>query len=491
MERAEKNPIYLNAGDNFQGTLWYNIGRWNVTSYFLNMLRADAMTIGNHEFDHGVAGVVPFLESVNSPVVISNVDDSLEPTFQGKYTNSIIIDKYDRKIGVIGVILKSTDNIADTGKLKFTSEPEAVKREAEKLKADGVNIIVVLSHCGLYVDREIAQRGGPDIDIIVGGHSHSFLYGGENPPGPDKPEDTYPVVETQTDGHKVLIVQASAYTKYLGEITLYFDDEGNVQRWEGQPLFLGNDVIPGKSKLLFIIELFVINSFLDPLILEKLKPWKELVDLSGKRVVGQIKVDMGSMDCYRGECQMGDLIADAMVHSVLATSDDDPGWAYATIGFTNPGGIRATLNRGALTYSDLVTTTPFENTVDSMELQGKYIREAMEFSVRYADSPSILQVSGMRMTFNLTKPAYQRLTRLDVLCRICDVPAYEPIEEETWYRIVVNSFLPQNGNNFAMVRDNNRNYKVGAVDIDALNNYIEDMTPIAVTGSKNRITLVR
>lgn len=52
-EKASLNPIFLNAGDNFQGTLWYNIGRWNVTSQFLNMLDADAMTIGNHEFDHG------------------------------------------------------------------------------------------------------------------------------------------------------------------------------------------------------------------------------------------------------------------------------------------------------------------------------------------------------------------------------------------------------------------------------------------------------
>lgn len=56
-----ENPIYLNAADNFQGTLWYNIGRWNVTNEFLNMLPADAQTLGNHDFDHGVEGVVPFL----------------------------------------------------------------------------------------------------------------------------------------------------------------------------------------------------------------------------------------------------------------------------------------------------------------------------------------------------------------------------------------------------------------------------------------------
>ena len=107
--KAHLNPIYLNAGDNFQGTLWYNIYRWNATSHFLNLEPADALTIGNHEFDHGVEGVVPFLQTINSPVVISNVDHTEEPEMEGLYTKSIIINKYDRRIGVIGVILNSTN----------------------------------------------------------------------------------------------------------------------------------------------------------------------------------------------------------------------------------------------------------------------------------------------------------------------------------------------------------------------------------------------
>lgn len=116
------------------------------------MLKADAMTIGNHEFDHDVEGVVPFLEKITSPVVIANVNDDEEPTFQNKYTKSIVIDKYERKIGVIGAILRTTNTIAKTGKLSFTNEAIAVREEAEKLKNEGVNIIIVLSHCGL--DRE-------------------------------------------------------------------------------------------------------------------------------------------------------------------------------------------------------------------------------------------------------------------------------------------------------------------------------------------------
>uniref|UniRef100_A0A182SZ83 Calcineurin-like phosphoesterase domain-containing protein n=1 Tax=Anopheles maculatus TaxID=74869 RepID=A0A182SZ83_9DIPT len=108
-EYADRNPIYLNAGDSFQGTIWYTLLRWNVTAQFLNMLPADAMTLGNHEFDHGVEGLVPFLEAIHSPMVVANIDDRDEPTLQGMYQKSVVLDRGGRKIGVIGVIHHATD----------------------------------------------------------------------------------------------------------------------------------------------------------------------------------------------------------------------------------------------------------------------------------------------------------------------------------------------------------------------------------------------
>lgn len=468
--RKDLNPIFLNAGDNFQGTLWYNIGRWNVTVQFLNMLDVDAMTIGNHDFDHDIEGVVPFLERINSPVVIANVDDSDEPTIQNKYKKSVVIEKYGRKIGVIGAILRSTNTIAKTGKLRFLNEAQAVAEEAEKLKAEGVNIIVVLSHCGLDRDREIARLGGPNIDIIVGGHSHSFLFSGTDYPSVERPAAAYPAVVTQDDGHRVLIVQASAYSKYLGEITLWFDEDGIIQDYSGAPHFLSNDVVP------------------DPEVMAAIQPWKEIIDIAGKRVVGSIKVFGSSFGCYSGECIMGTLQAEAMLEAVL--DSDDEGWAYATVAITNPGGVRGSLSAGQLTYSDLVMTTPFENTVDTMELEGRYIREALEFSVR-SSSPSVLQIAGMKVVFNMTRPANSRIVSLDILCRICDVPRYEPIDDNAWYRIAVNNFLLLNGDNFAMIRDNGRNHKVGVVDIDALTTYFEKNSPVTLINPRDRTVLLR
>lgn len=64
--------------------------------------------MGNHEFDHGIDGLIPFLEKIKAPIVVANIDDNKEPTMQGKYKKSVIINKYGRKIGIIGVILKTT-----------------------------------------------------------------------------------------------------------------------------------------------------------------------------------------------------------------------------------------------------------------------------------------------------------------------------------------------------------------------------------------------
>lgn len=84
-----------------------------------------------------------------------------------------------------------------------------VRNESLRLKELGVDIVIVLSHCGLNIDYEIAANGGPHIDVIVGGHSHSFLYTGSHPSGPDTPEDQYPVVIAQSDGRKVQKIQYS------------------------------------------------------------------------------------------------------------------------------------------------------------------------------------------------------------------------------------------------------------------------------------------
>ncbi|KAH0953052.1 hypothetical protein HN011_001822 [Eciton burchellii] len=452
------NAIFLNAGDHFQGTLWYNVHRWNATALFMNMLPHDAMTIGNHEFDNKVEGVVPFLKSVKAPVVVTNIDDSEEPTIQGLYQNSTIIERNGTKIGIIGVILSTTNLLASTEKLKFLDEVETVNDEARRLKAKGVDIIVVLSHCGLDVDRRMAAEC-PLIDVIVGGHSHSFLYTGP-PPFIDTPEDEYPVVVVQSETNRtVLIVQAAAYTKYLGNLTVWFDEQGEVVDWDGNPLLLDQSIEE------------------DPGIVEALKPWKEEVDALASKVIGKTRVPLENKCRYK-ECNLGNLVTDAMVDAYVDSAESKAHWTYAAIACANAGGIRTSIEESVITYGDLMMVHPFENTWDTIELAGESIKKILEID-------GILSWSGLRVTYG---EANKKRTVVDVKirCQACEYPIFEDLLDDKWYRIVIPSFLIGGGDGHYIFKNSSRNHQIGTLDMDHLTNYVTKMSPIFI-GTERRL----
>jgi 5'-nucleotidase len=242
------------------------------------------------------------------------------------YKKSIVIERAGRKIGLVGALLAATVNMTNTENLHILDEIESVKKESERLKNEkGVDIIIVLSHCGLVIDRRMALQSGSAIDVIVGGHSHTFLYSGFPLPSTNVPADKYPIVYEQPGGHKVLIVQAFAYTKYLGDLTVYFDSAGEIRNWEGNPIFLENSIVP------------------DPEIVEAMKPWKAVVDAVAKREIGIVKTTLNQRDCNAKECNIGNFITDAFVDYFVDHPDykeDDGSWTYGTIAITNHGGIR-------------------------------------------------------------------------------------------------------------------------------------------------------
>ncbi|XP_062562831.1 apyrase-like [Armigeres subalbatus] len=466
----EQNPVYLNAGDNFQGTFWYTLLRWNVTSYFLNLLPADAVTLGNHEFDHGIAGVVPFLESLKSPIVVANIDDSEEPTMQGKYQKSVVIERGGKKIGIIGVIHHSTNTLSMTERLKFLDEIETINAEAEELKAKGVNIIVVLSHCGFTIDKQIAAKCS-DVDIVVGGHSHTFLYNGSTEGFPDSAEDVYPVVVEQTSGRNVLVVQASCFTKFIGRLTAYFDEDGNLIHWEGNPIYL-DESVP-----------------LDPLIVQEMDPWRQQVDVLAYRVVGASQVLLSKDQCRTGECNLGSFVADAFVDYYTQRPESPNEWTYASIGITNDGGMRTSLKKGTLTYDDVVTCVPYENTIDTFDIRGQYLLDALEYSASRFNSADVLQVSGIRVTYNVTKPSGNRVVSADIRCRECKVPRYEPLDLNKYYRVAIAAWIGNGGNGYTMFGEHRTNPRVGPLDIVVLEQYVAKMTPI-MKGTDGRIRVI-
>ncbi|CAG9862150.1 unnamed protein product [Phyllotreta striolata] len=458
--------ILLNAGDSFQGTLWYNIGKWNVTQEFMNKLPIDAEVIGNHEFDDGIAGLVPYIKALKHPVVVSNIDDSQEPSFQGIYAKSTVVERDGRRIGVVGVITSVCDEIASTGRLKFFGESASVNAEAERLvREEGVFTVIVLSHSGYDVDKEIAANASEKISLIVGGHSHTFLYTGDNPPGPDKVGGPYPTIVQSKFGHDVLVTQASAYSKYLGNITIYLDDGGEIVDYSGAPIFLAHDVPQDQS----------IN--------KALEPWKKIIHAEGDKVIGSSLVSLDDSTCYTSECTLGNLIADAYVFA-YTKSPPNGSWTEAAIGLINAGGLRSPIEKGNISYSDLLTAQPFGNTIDFGQIQGKYLKEAFEETAkehaygRLYSSINLLQVSGVQLAYDLSKPLGERVVSIKVRCADCTTPAYEDLDQNKSYNVVMPSFLSQGGDNYVMFKDQLRNKRVGPIDVDILVDYLGHYSPV-------------
>lgn len=185
---------------------------------------------------------------------------------------------------------------------------------------------------------------------------------GETAPGPDEVKDEYPAVVKNADGHTVLIVQASAYIKYVGDITVYFDKEGNVANWTGKPYYLDSHVKPGDSGICnFFNQIFnshFIPMWIQPIsihcrlsdedVLKAIQPWKEVVDAKGQWIVGETKVQLQRTPCSMRECNLGNFVADAYVHYYIAelSGKNENAWDQSIISLVPYGSIRTTLNKG-------------------------------------------------------------------------------------------------------------------------------------------------
>ena len=114
-----------------------------------------------------------------------------------------------------------------------------------------------MSHSGYVKDLEVA-RSVPQLDVIVGGHSHSLLYTGPQP-SVEEVVDTYPAV-VKHGSHQTLVLQAYAFGKYLGLIDIEFDSNGNVSSFKGQPILLDNSVPEGLHFIVISTSVIILNS---------------------------------------------------------------------------------------------------------------------------------------------------------------------------------------------------------------------------------------
>ncbi|XP_055915894.1 apyrase-like [Eupeodes corollae] len=232
-------------------------------------------------------------------------------------------------------------------------------------------------------------------------------------------------------------------------------------------------------------------------ILKALKPWKELVDEGGQKVIGETRVKLEKFECSSRECNLGNFFTDAMVYAfVKKTPYNFNYWSNVTIALTTQGNFRVPLEKGILTYSHLVTMCPFENNFIALNLFGKHLLEVLEVGVASMNSnaykPSssrMLQVSGLKVTYNITNPKGERVKDVQVRCQKCEIPKFEKLSEDTIYRVVVADYLAKGSNGFGVIKENGFDLEIGPNNLEALIDFIEVNNPI-VAAEEGRIKVL-
>jgi len=141
------NALLVDGGDQFQGSLFYTYYKGKAAAEMMNTLQYDGMTVGNHEFDDGPEVLAGFMSEVGFPVLMSNADVSAEPALADILKKSTIITKGNLKIGLIGLTPQDTDELASPGKnITFSDPVAAVQAEVDRLTAEGIDKIIVMSH---------------------------------------------------------------------------------------------------------------------------------------------------------------------------------------------------------------------------------------------------------------------------------------------------------------------------------------------------------
>ena len=220
IRQQNKNTLLFDAGDIFQGTPYFNYYGGELEFKLMSMLKYDAATIGNHDFDNGIDGLYAQLPHANFEFVSANYD--FTNTVMETHVKPYKIFKRDGiKVGVFGLGIELNGLVIKNlyKETKYLDPIEMAQEMSSKLKnEENCDLVICLSHLGYHYrnspdricDLNLA-RATKDIDLIIGGHTHTFL--------------PKPTIEKNLDGKNVLVNQVGCYGLYLGKVDFYFDSD--------------------------------------------------------------------------------------------------------------------------------------------------------------------------------------------------------------------------------------------------------------------------
>jgi 5'-nucleotidase / UDP-sugar diphosphatase len=426
--QAPEHTLLLDAGDTFQGSYLSNSTQGEVVMAAMNLAGYDAWTLGNHEFDWGLAVLQERIGQATFPALAANLYDAVSGRVWEAVEPYTIVRAGRARVAILGLTYPATPVInkpANVAGLDFRGASESVHRYLPEIESQA-DLIVVLSHLGYDGDQALATAVD-GVDIIIGGHSHLFL---------DRPVKV----------HDTLIVQAGAKGEVLGKLELEVDlTTGGIVDYSRQDLLLPVD---GRVSQ--------VNEQVQALVTLALEQAAEMM----QQPIGETA---RALEPKRtGEFALGNLVVDALLAADLSDG------SKADIAMHNNGGIRAGLPQGPVTYGQLYEVLPFDNQVVALDLTGAQVLSILERSV--AEGPGKMQVAGLSFRFNSARPAGQRILEAQV--------GDQPLELQAVYRVVTIDYLAAGGDGqVAFLEGTNLTYAEDAMWVVA--EYIRAHSPVA------------
>lgn len=440
-KEKDKDVFFFDAGDYFTGPYISTLTKGEAIIDILNTMPYDAVSVGNHEFDHGHENLVTQLSKLKFPVLLNNVfySNSDKPLIKTPYT---IVEKNGLKIGVIGIHGVSAFYEAIAAGVREGVDCQDpvpyVKKQLEELKGK-VDLTVLLAHEGvpgrqssggdedvaraLKADVEMAKTlEGYGLNVLITGHAH------KGTPEPIKVGDT-------------LVVSTNAYTIELGKLVLDWNPETKkVDSYNGK-----------------LITMYADTYKPDPQTQAKIDEWNNKVKKITDRVVAYSPEILTRS--YGESATTGNLITDALMYKV----------PYADASFYNAGGIRSELPKGNITYGDVLSMYPFTNDVMSVEISGKDLRSIMSHAADLKNG-TLHASKTVQFKYDSTKPLGQRIVSFSIKGK--------PVEDSQFYTIALDSFIGKGGGGFSFTNSKNVKYIKGLQTAQAIIDYMEHVKNI-------------
>jgi 5'-nucleotidase len=457
-KKENKNTILVHAGDMVGGSPPISsFLQDEPTIEVLNKMGFDYGTLGNHEFDRGVNEMMRLIQGGNNqktgyfsganfPYICANVIDdntgkTILPPYSIKNINGV-------PIGFIGVVIKDTPKIAPPNKtdgVKFIDEVKAINNSVKTLKKQGVKTIVVLAHNGGNQSKangnatgeivRMAKKMDDEVDVIISGHTHTYL-------------------NKEVDGK--LIVQSYSYGTSFSDIQLTIDSNTK-------------EIVDKKASIKMVYQ---DNIKPDPEIKNMIQNYESKIEPIVNKVVGKAANDILSKKNHNGESSLGNMIADSQ--RIAMKSD---------FAFMNFSGIRADLPKGDVTLDELFTIQPFKIKLVKMTLSGEQIRKLLNQQWQEHGSVRMLQISGLKYTWDSTKDSGQKVIKI---MRTDGTP----INPQTSYTVTTNSYLANGGDNFSVLLTG-KNKVEGPTDFDAFEDYVKEQKQPLVQAFDGRINRIK